>query len=435
MSRWVRGTRAPVDRELDVDTPLPVEGRMPPLNGMLVRMSVNPIGLVPADHHWFEGPGMVHAIELADGVPVRFANRWVRTPAVSRALGEEPVLADLGRSELANTSALMVRGRLLAMTETCTPIELDRDLRTVERAALGGVAHHFTAHPHDDPHTGETFGVGYEVNDDPACTVVRCSPDGQASTHRVELLGPRSIHDFAMTARHLVVWDLPLDLRKGVDGSMFAYRWRHESPARLGLIDRDHLDTPPQWFDIEPCWVFHPLNAWEDTTSDGAGCTIVDVCRFDRIFDIDLTGPGDPTPPQLWRWEIDHRSGRVRETLIDERIQEFPRIDSRQWSRRHEMGYTIELFNAAGTQSVLAHHVDRGVVDSWSSPPGTVLSEAVGVPGADRTGAQWLLTIESTTKHSSLVVLDADALHDGPVARVALPQRIPDGFHGDWIPA
>jgi carotenoid cleavage dioxygenase len=35
---------------------------------------------------------------------------------------------------------------------------------------------------------------------------------------------------------------------------------------------------------------------------------------------------------------------------------------------------------------------------------------------------------------SALVVLDAASFDGPPVATVALPQRVPFGFHGNWIP-
>jgi carotenoid cleavage dioxygenase-like enzyme len=36
---------------------------------------------------------------------------------------------------------------------------------------------------------------------------------------------------------------------------------------------------------------------------------------------------------------------------------------------------------------------------------------------------------------SELVVLDARDVGAGPLARVALPQRVPYGFHAAWVPA
>jgi carotenoid cleavage dioxygenase len=36
---------------------------------------------------------------------------------------------------------------------------------------------------------------------------------------------------------------------------------------------------------------------------------------------------------------------------------------------------------------------------------------------------------------SELVVLDARAVAAGPLARIALPQRVPYGFHATWVPS
>jgi carotenoid cleavage dioxygenase len=42
---------------------------------------------------------------------------------------------------------------------------------------------------------------------------------------------------------------------------------------------------------------------------------------------------------------------------------------------------------------------------------------------------------DATAGTSSLVVLDARDIGAGPVARIALPQRVPYGFHATWVPA
>jgi carotenoid cleavage dioxygenase len=48
----------------------------------------------------------------------------------------------------------------------------------------------------------------------------------------------------------------------------------------------------------------------------------------------------------------------------------------------------------------------------------------------------WLLSYvhDATRDASELVVLDARDLSEPPLARVALPQRVPYGFHGDFVP-
>ena len=35
---------------------------------------------------------------------------------------------------------------------------------------------------------------------------------------------------------------------------------------------------------------------------------------------------------------------------------------------------------------------------------------------------------------SDLVILDAQRVSAAPIARIQLPRRVPQGFHGTWIP-
>ena len=440
MSKWTRGTKAPVTDELDVGDLTVTEGVLPPISGRLVRRGPNPVGPVGENYQWFTGTGMVHAIDLDAGHPTRFLNRWVRTPEVSQALGETtsiPPTAEADtdtatETDIANTSAMLVAGDLLAMTETCQPYVLDQNLGTVGRQDFGAGVTEFTAHPHTDPVTGEVFAFGYGGNAESTCTLYRIDPNGALLDRRqIELLGPRAVHDLAMTEQHVIVWDLPLEYSND-DPTVFPYAWNREGAARVGLLDRRDLSSPVRWFDIDPCFVFHALNAYD--TDSGV---VIDLVQFDRIFDVDRTGPGDPYPPQLWRWEIDHSATVAQRTLIDERIQEFPKLDDRRWGQPYRYGYTVELMSATGAQSLVAHDTVGGETQAWSTEPKRSLSEAIFVPESATAGENegWLLAIDSDRDHSDLVVFDATEVAAGPVGRVRLPQRIPDGFHGDWIPS
>ncbi len=63
--------------------------------------------------------------------------------------------------------------------------------------------------------------------------------------------------------------------------------------------------------------------------------------------------------------------------------------------------------------------------------------EAVFAPSrASGEDAGWLLTYvyDKPTDSSSFVVLDASDIAAPPVASVRLPQRVPFGFHGSWLP-
>jgi Retinal pigment epithelial membrane protein len=74
---------------------------------------------------------------------------------------------------------------------------------------------------------------------------------------------------------------------------------------------------------------------------------------------------------------------------------------------------------------------------SYLLPAGRNPSEASFAPADDRAGGPgWLLSYvyDPATDRSNLVVFDADDLAAGPVAEIHLPQRVPAGFHGNWLP-
>jgi carotenoid cleavage dioxygenase len=70
--------------------------------------------------------------------------------------------------------------------------------------------------------------------------------------------------------------------------------------------------------------------------------------------------------------------------------------------------------------------------------PGRTGGELVFVPRADDAAEDdgWYLTYvdDQTTGRADLVILDASAPDQDPVALVHLPGRIPVGFHGNWVP-
>ncbi|WP_280392864.1 carotenoid oxygenase family protein [Nocardia brasiliensis] len=68
---------------------------------------------------------------------------------------------------------------------------------------------------------------------------------------------------------------------------------------------------------------------------------------------------------------------------------------------------------------------------------GRVSAEAVFAPADQRPGGSGYLmsfVYNATSGLSDLVILRADDLAAAPVATVHLPQRVPFGFHGSWLP-
>lgn len=116
-------------------------------------------------------------------------------------------------------------------------------------------------------------------------------------------------------------------------------------------MNRAQPEAPTQWIDIDPCWVFHILNAYDQ--SDGR--IVLDLVRFDRFYDQNRTGPADPHSPALHHFTIDVQRSRVEDECADQRVQEFPRLEDRFFTHRHRFGYTTQLLDAKARSGVLLH--------------------------------------------------------------------------------
>ena len=85
-------------------------------------------------------------------------------------------------------------------------------------------------------------------------------------------------------------------------------------------------------------------------------------------------------------------------------------------------------------------HLDlkTGHSAEWDVPEGDTISEAVFVPRAPGAseGQGWLLAVQHVAREnrSDLVVLDAQDIARGPIARAMSNHRVPAGFHGSWLP-
>jgi carotenoid cleavage dioxygenase-like enzyme len=116
--------------------------------------------------------------------------------------------------------------------------------------------------------------------------------------------------------------DLPVvfDLGLAMSGTM-PYRWDDDYGARLGVLRRDDPYGTVRWFDVGPCYVFHPLNAHDED-----GRIVLYVMRYPEMWRRSAQGRDRAT---LWRWTIDLAGGTVREEQVDHRPAEFPRVDDR----------------------------------------------------------------------------------------------------------
>src|SRR5690606_24449617 len=218
------------------------------------------------------------------------------------------------------------------------PVELSDELETLRSSDFDGtLPGGFTAHPKRDPDTGELHAIVYAVEWDHVQYAVVVVDGRVRRTVDVPLPGKPMVHDCAITEHYVVILDMPVTFDPALleAGQRLPYGWNPERPARVGLLPRTGGAEDVRWFEVAPCFVFHPLNAYE--AADGR--VVLDVVRHPRMFATDHRGPNEGGPT-LDRWEIDPGSGKVREERLDDRGQEFPRHDERRTGKPFRWGYT-----------------------------------------------------------------------------------------------
>jgi carotenoid cleavage dioxygenase-like enzyme len=436
------GNYTPVPDELTAFD-LPVEGRIPAeLNGWYLRNGPN---ARTGAAHWCVGDGMVHGVRLENGRAAWYRNRWVRTEGFEHpiALYNDDGTRNL-HSSIANTHVVRHAGKTLALMEFSLPYEISNDLETVGVYDFGGkLTDSMTAHPKICPSTGELHFFGSGNIFEPHVVYHRADADGRLTVNRpIDVPGLTMMHDFALTAEHIVFLDLPLvfnldvalaqqDVRELRD---LPYRWDDEYGARLGVLRREDPYGPVRWLDIDPCYVFHIANAY-DTTSAGDNSVVLEVVRYPEIWRDSSNFGADAA---LWRWKLDLDTGVVEETQLDDRGVEYPRVDDRL------AGAAARYSVAVASNALVRYDLQRGTASehrfegrgSHGSP--SAPGEAVFAPAAGQSDelAGWYLTYvyDPVTDGSDLVVIDASDFEGDPVARIRLPRRVPHGFHGNWIP-
>jgi carotenoid cleavage dioxygenase len=435
------GGSRPVTEEVTVLSP-PVIGELPAaLDGSFLRIGPNPLGAADsARHNVLAGDAMVHGLRVRGGRVEWYRNRWVRTDRVSRAFGELPTPGPRhGLSDNCNANIIRHAGRTYAVGDAgVLPTELSPELATLARSDFDGtLPAGFSAHPEIDPLTGEMHAIAY-YHELPHIHYLTIGVDGRV--RKAEPIATKStsmMHAFSITERYAVIYDLPVtfDATAAAAGSRVPYTWDDGHGARLGVLPRDGGDADVLWMDVDPCYVFHPLNAYE-----AGKMIVIDVIRHERVFDRNLLSP-DESAPTLWRWTVDPRGGTVTERQLDDHVQEFPRIDERYKGSQHRYGFTTAVRPERGGvfsgPALLRHDLVAGRTDVHSFGPGRETGEAVFVPRAADApeGDGWLMSLvyDRATDLSELVVLDTADFTGHPVATVKLPVRVPHGLHAAWI--
>ena len=427
---WMTGNFAPVSETVEM-TDLKVTGEIPrDLNGRYLRNGPNPHAHPSAD--WFLGEGMIHGVEIGDGKANWYRNRYVQTPLL-----DLPEITNENRlvpgNSLANTHIVGHAGKILALQETQVPIEMTSNLDTVGPYSFGGkLERNMTAHPKICPQTGEMLFFGYGIMP-PFLTYHRVSADGAlVQSEIIDVKAATMVHDFAITENYVLFMDLPMlwDLSKlGKPGIPISYDESYG--ARLGIMPRSGKSADVQWFEIDPCYIYHTMNAYEQ------GSQV--IFHAPKMVGYTSVGMKDPPKPQLTRWTFDLENGSVKEEQVDDLGVDFPVTSPLRVGQPHKHGYVAE-FNTGGLPQVLGFHkydMQSGKRTCHRLKDGRTGSEATFVPatnGKDEDDGYLLSYVFDPAENASeLVILNAKEMTDEPIARIHLQARVPEGFHGCWI--
>jgi carotenoid cleavage dioxygenase len=451
---YLAGNFAPIRSEDDFE--LKVTGEIPAgLRGALFRIGPNP-QFEPKDpnHHWFFGDGMVHGFYVEDG-KVSYRNRYVRTPkwelehehgrslfGGGNPMDNDPVTAG-NEGGVANTNILFHAGKLMALEEGHHPFEMD--LKTL--ASKGYVRPYkgnVTAHPKLDPVTGEMVWFAYGVGPMPLSAGMSYGvTDAQGQVvRRDDFQAPYAamVHDFMVTRNHVLFPVLPLSasLQRAMSGKP-PFAWEPDLGSHVGVMRRDGDVGSIRWFNAPACYVFHPMNAWEEGDK-----LFADVMRYDRapLFPNADGTPGKQSPARLVRWTFDlaSASDAIKEETLDDLDGEFPRVDPRFETLKTRHGwYAGDPTGQAGVRlNALAHFDNQtGKRQVYALSGGDATSEPVFTPRSAEApeGDGWITAViyRAGKDRSDFAVFEAQDIAKGPIALAEMPRRVPFGFHGNWV--
>ncbi len=459
---YLRGYHAPLAADDLAADDLTVEGEIPTdLCGAYVRNGPNAVFQPTNLYHWFDGDGMVHAVYFRDG-KASYRSRLVDTSflADERTRGEAiwpgimgPFDFDKPRHYLkdtANTDVIYHNGAILALWYMCgEPYRLDPlSLETIGVDDFGGKRRtSVSAHPKVDPRSGEL--IYFTLADEPPFMrygVV--SADGEL-VHEipVDLPGPRSPHDLTITERYTILHDFPFfhDVDVLRRHGYRVAKFHPDIPSRFGVLPRRGATEDVRWFDFEPGYVLHMVNAWEEgdwVVMDGCFQPDPTIRRNKEEGELASMLGYLRIRAHLRRWRMNVKTGEVAEEQLDDMNVEFCLPDTQRYGEKTRYSYhqrlpvdpyTVEFHSLVkydhGDASSQRHDYGDGVFGS-EAPFAPRLGEQEG----EDDGYVVTIVTHAAELRSECWIYAATDIAQGPIAKVHLPSRVPSGFHAKWIP-
>lgn len=457
---FLDGNFSPVGEERDAQD-MEVVGTLPDdLSGHFLRVGPNPVYVFSEEaYHTFDGDGMIHAIEFANGT-AKYRNRYVQNegfkleqqrgdwvykgmnsmldPTPSRVPDGSPT-----NKNLANTAFAYHNNTLYALHEPSQPTVINLpDLETVGPTDFGGkLTHPFTAHPKVDRRSGEMMTYGYSFQP-PYVSYSVIDKNGElVHSTSVTVSKPVFMHDFAVSEKYSLFLDFPitLDIERALSGGP-ALDFEPEHGSRIGVMPRHGTDEDVRWFPVKTGVVIHTANAWDD------GDEVVIQASRSKTADIAGAGTSEgnnlaDNQGMLYEWRINLVTDEVNERQLSDLPCDFTRVNDEYAC--HPTRYVYAgVFNPTRPftfDGVMKYDNETDTTISYMFGGECHGGEAVFAPRdnaqAEDDGYLICFVHDEADNESACVVIDAQNVSEGPVATIKMPFRVPYGFHAGWVSA
>ena len=410
--------------------------------------------------HWFDGDGMIQAFHLKKD-SIEHRARMVRTQkyveeqnagrAIYPGFGTNPPnasgTASADQINVANISVLAHHSKLFALWEAGSPYEMNKnDLTTVSRhsfsEATEGVP--FSAHPTVEP-DGTLWNFGY-ASGLKKLVLWHLGNDGSVVKTGLVHCDPISmVHDFAVTARHLVFLVCPLhyDIEKSADTFLDLHTWHPDRATQVLIVDKNDF-TKVQRLELPAQWVFHFSNAWEDTNGiiHFEAARSKDASILSNTFRDVMQGTiTAPAPTHLYAYRIDTKGGMVREApLKNDASYEFPIVSPHKIGSQHPQLLALSEKQSVhpGLNQISLLDMKQQKEQTYRYADHLMPEEHLLVGTPDSKGRlPWIIGTALNYKDSrtELHLYRAQNLAAGPFASAHLPYALPLGLHGKFVSA
>lgn len=448
-SPFLQNGYAPIHSEIYVDN-LEVVGEIPlELNGSYLRNGPNPYFTPYTYTYPIDGDGMIHQISIKNG-QASYKNAFVMTNGlkseikagkalyggINLPIPPDPRLVsdkNLNTKEPANIHVIKWKNNLLALYESAPAYLLNTNLETIQEWKPESISDNrfsINAHHRVDKKTGMIYMFSYDIEKDPLVIHEFNSEYELVRTKKIDKDRISMIHDFVITDNYIIVFDFPAIFNTDNMANDNFLTFEESLAVTIFLIKRSDfsvttIENIPSFF------VYHFVNAYEENNK-----IIVDMAHYEKLF-LGNADTRDSETSKLYRGIIDlDNNSYTHNCLCQEYIVEFPQYNLEYCGQAYRYCYLpIEDPNTALFHSIMKYDFQTNNYLVFDFGNNFELSEPTFIPKANAEseddGYLVFFIYNSDIDKSDFVICNAKDLSE--IARIKIPQRLPNGLHGGWI--